>query len=327
MTTAASSGETTWRIEVRIRNCCRSSGQVADDLLGEVVVELLVGAAQAPDEPADLGRRPIAERGLDELERRGPAFGPGGDVGEDVGFELAPVRLGEEPRRLGSVEPEVVGPDLGDLARGAQPGERDRSASAGWRRRSTAAPGARATSSRAMIRTSGDSSTRWKSSRMRTAPCSAIVGSSRRKTSVAASRVGPPVARSLSIAAVVGRELGIVLPARGDEVAQERDPVPIVVVEPIPQGPQPGPPREIGEERRLAVARRRRGPGSRGGGSWRPANRGADRAPASRRAAADAGPSRVGSGSRSFRRQRLHVANGLPAGRPGPTATGLHRSC
>ena len=29
-------------------------GQVADDLLGEVVVELLVGAGQATDEPADL---------------------------------------------------------------------------------------------------------------------------------------------------------------------------------------------------------------------------------------------------------------------------------
>ena len=48
--------------------------QVADDLLGEVVVQLLVGAAQAADELPDLGRRSVAKGGLDELERRGPAL-------------------------------------------------------------------------------------------------------------------------------------------------------------------------------------------------------------------------------------------------------------
>ena len=52
----------------------------------------------------------------------------------------------------------------------------------------------------------------------------------------------------------VGCERGIVLAARGDEVVQERDPVAVVVVQPIPQRPQPGPPREVGEQGRLAVA-------------------------------------------------------------------------
>ena len=43
---------------------------------------------------------------------------------------------------------------------------------------------------------------------MSTAPRSAIDGSSRRKTSVAASRVGPPIDRSPSIAADVGANPG-----------------------------------------------------------------------------------------------------------------------
>ena len=114
--------------------------------------------------------------------------------------------------------------------------------------------GARATSSRAISRTSGESSTRWKSSRIRTAPCSAIAGSSRRNTSMAASRVGPPTDMSPSIAAVVGAKPGIVLAAGGDEVVQEGDPVAVVIVEAIPERPQPGPPREVGEQRGLAVA-------------------------------------------------------------------------
>ena len=44
------------------------------------------------------------------------------------------------------------------------------------------------------------------------------------------------------------------LAAGRDEVAEERDPVAVVVVEAIPERPQPRPPREVGEERRLAVA-------------------------------------------------------------------------
>ena len=101
-------------------------GQVADDLLGEVVVQLLIGAAQAADELPDLRRRSVAEGGLDELERRGPAFGPRGDVGDDVRLEVAAVRLGEQPGGLGRVEAQVVRADLGDLAGGAQAGQRDR---------------------------------------------------------------------------------------------------------------------------------------------------------------------------------------------------------
>ena len=68
--------------------------------------------------------------------------------------------------------------------------------------------GARATISRAMNWTSGASSTRWKSSKIRTAPYGAIVRSSRMKTSTTASRVGPLRLGSASIDAVFGANDG-----------------------------------------------------------------------------------------------------------------------
>ena len=37
-------------------------------------------------------------------------------------------------------------------------------------------------------------------------------------------------------------------------MAQERHPVAVVVIEPVPQRPDPGPPREVREQGRLAVA-------------------------------------------------------------------------
>ena len=44
------------------------------------------------------------------------------------------------------------------------------------------------------------------------------------------------------------------LAAGGDEVVEERDPVAVVVVQPIPERPQAGPPGEVGQQRGLAVA-------------------------------------------------------------------------
>src|SRR4029078_2923273 len=91
----------------------------------EVVVELLVRAGQATDEAPDLGRRSIAKGGLDKLERCGPPLGPRPDVCEDVGLELAPVGLGEQTCRLRSIEAKLVCADLGNLASGTHPRERD----------------------------------------------------------------------------------------------------------------------------------------------------------------------------------------------------------
>src|SRR3954471_11343747 len=44
------------------------------------------------------------------------------------------------------------------------------------------------------------------------------------------------------------------LAPRGNEVAEERDPVAVVLVEAVPEGPQPRTTREVREQRRLAVA-------------------------------------------------------------------------
>ena len=50
------------------------------------------------------------------------------------------------------------------------------------------------------------------------------------------------------------REPGIVLAPGRDEVVQEGDPVPVVLVEAVPERAQAGSLREVGEQRRLAVA-------------------------------------------------------------------------
>ena len=99
---------------------------IADDFFREIVVQLVIGAAQAADELADLRRRSVSERGMDELERCGPSFGPRGNIGDDIRLQVAPVRLVEQLGGLDGVEAQVVGPDLRDLTRRAQPGQRDR---------------------------------------------------------------------------------------------------------------------------------------------------------------------------------------------------------
>ena len=69
--------------------------QLTDDFLSEVVVHLVIGAVEAPDEAADLGGRPVAQRGLDQLQGRDPPLGPHRKVRQDVGIEGSPVRLCE----------------------------------------------------------------------------------------------------------------------------------------------------------------------------------------------------------------------------------------
>ena len=97
--------------------------EIADDLLGEVVIELAMGAGHALDERPDLPGGPITEGGIDHLERRRPAFGPVRQVGQDVGFERPLVGVPEEALGLAEVEPQVRGRQLRDLAEGSQAGE------------------------------------------------------------------------------------------------------------------------------------------------------------------------------------------------------------
>ena len=66
--------------------------------------------------------------------------------------------------------------------------------------------------------------------------------SSRMKTSIDGVARRAAQLLSPSIAAVSGRKR--VPRAGGDQVVRDRDPVSVVLVEPVPQGPQPGPARE-----------------------------------------------------------------------------------
>ena len=212
----------------------------------------MVRAVQTSNEASDLGGRAIAKSCLDQLQRRDPPLGPNRQVGQDVGFQSAPVRLGEELRGFGGsnrsslVPSSATSPTARSLANGTE----------GCRRLANTIvrrSGARASSSRVMWRTSAASSTRWKSSRIRTAPLVAIVGSSRMK---AVEHDLPPGIAAADLGQQAGRrrrECRIVLAACGDQMVQERDPVPVVIVEPIPQRPHPGPTGEVGQQGRLAV--------------------------------------------------------------------------
>ena len=144
--------------------------KVADDLLGKVVVELLIGAGHGADEPADLEGRPVSQSRLDELERRCPPFRPRRNVCEDVGLERAAIGLARRAalfrlmsKRRSSVPSSTTSPVARSRASGID----------GVRRLANTIEnrsGPRAISSLAMARMSGDSSTTWKSSSTRTAP-------------------------------------------------------------------------------------------------------------------------------------------------------------
>ena len=90
---------------------------------------------------------------------------------------------------------------------------------------------------------------------MSTAPRSAIDGSSRRKTSVAASRVGPPIARSPSIAAVVGANSGSCSRPAATRWLRNEIQSRSSSSSRYQRVRSRRPTREVGEERGLAVAR------------------------------------------------------------------------
>ena len=69
--------------------------EVADDLLGQVVVQVAFGARQRVHEGAHLARGSAVHRGLDQLERRRPAVGPRLQVAQDVRLERVMVGVAE----------------------------------------------------------------------------------------------------------------------------------------------------------------------------------------------------------------------------------------
>ena len=116
-------------------------GQVADHLLGQVVVHVVVGAVQRPHEPPDLRRRPIAQGGMHELQRGDPALRPLGQVDQHVRLELPTVGLVEQLGRLGGVEAQRVRVELGDLTDRPQPRQRERRRATAGEHERSAAPG------------------------------------------------------------------------------------------------------------------------------------------------------------------------------------------
>ncbi len=91
-------------------------GELADDLLGEVVVEVRCRPGQRSNERACFDRRSLADRRTDEVQRGGPALGSAGEIGQDVALERVPVRLAKQLPRHGLGESQVHRAHLGELA-------------------------------------------------------------------------------------------------------------------------------------------------------------------------------------------------------------------
>jgi hypothetical protein len=91
-------------------------GELADDLLGEVVVEIRRRPGQGSNERARFDRRSLANGGTDEMQRGRPAFCSAGEIGQDVALERLPVRLAKQFARLGLRKSQVRRAQLGELA-------------------------------------------------------------------------------------------------------------------------------------------------------------------------------------------------------------------
>ena len=90
--------------------------ELADDLLGEIVVEIRCRPGQRSNERARFDRRALADGRTDEMKRGRPALGSAGEIGQDVALERVPVRLAKQLTRLGFGESQVHRAHLGELA-------------------------------------------------------------------------------------------------------------------------------------------------------------------------------------------------------------------
>ena len=115
--------------------------------------------------------------------------------------------------------------------------------------------GPRVSSSRTTCRMSAESSTRWKSSK------TMALGSGGSADELAEERLEHRLERRRRRGGLGQQrsrrcpELGQVDANRGDQVGDEARPVAVPAIEAKPQHPQSGAPREIGKQRRLAIAR------------------------------------------------------------------------
>ena len=243
------------------------------------------------------------------------------DIGQDVGLERPAVRLAEQPRGLDprrTAGRRVVSSATSPIARSfaiGMPGDR-RLAKTIVRR-----SGARSTSSRTIscdvwrvvdeVEVVEDQDGAVRRDRLHLAHEDVDDGVTRRATQAL---VGEHRCR-------VRRERGVCFAAGRHQMVEDRDPVPVVLVEPIPQRPQPGPTGEVRQQRRLAVSGVGEDQDDPVVDLGREPVQQAMTGQRLLRAAAEAGPSRTGSESRS----RRHGGLRWPVRRrslAAPTATG-----
>ena len=217
-------------------------------------MQVAVSTRKAPDDRPNLGPRTPVDHGLDQPQSGCPSLGRAGEVVEQVAFEWVMVGVAEQALRLVAVEPEVVGSDLGRLADRAEARERE-----GGSR-------SRGDDDREPIRATDHEVTDDLPDLRHVVHVLVVVEDEGRSDD----RPGPelrqerphdraPVPKVCrELAQESGRvrgELRVDLAAGRDDVMDEDGPVSIVLVQPVPERADAGPPAPVGEERRLAVAR------------------------------------------------------------------------
>jgi hypothetical protein len=227
--------------------------KVANHLLGQVVVELVMSSREAANKGAGLGWRPLPQSGLDEGERRRPALRPPRELSENIRLKRPAVGLPEQLLHLGIGETQLGDSDLRQLPERAQASNGDRGLTTTGE------------DDRQSLRSTGDDLPRDQANVgdfirhveiVEDQNC-AVGGDRRQLGEKRLDRVLASRSAGLERAEDCRgrrRKSGIVLAAGGNEMRQEADPVSIFVVDSVPQRPEPRSTREVRQECRLAIA-------------------------------------------------------------------------
>ncbi len=100
-------------------------GQTAEDLLGQIVEEVVLAAAEGGDEALGAGRVLALDGGEHDLDRGGPALGLVRQGGQGFGRQVRGV-LAHPGLDLRRAEAQIPGPQLGQMAPCPQPGQGQR---------------------------------------------------------------------------------------------------------------------------------------------------------------------------------------------------------
>ena len=109
-------------------------GQPEQHVLGEVLAQQPAAHLGPAEHPPPLVGGPAAGREVEQLEAGRPALGAAREHREVARQHGVVVDVAEQLLDLPGAEPEVVRPELEQLAGHAEPGQVDRRAARGWRR-------------------------------------------------------------------------------------------------------------------------------------------------------------------------------------------------